>query len=171
MPFTRSQGFFKSEGPLSNSSGAIRPTSEEADRENAIPIIDLSVTPPSGNAIIDLSGTPPSDNAIIDLCETPTLEPVTVRNSSGDDAEIIVVTDINAIDGQSLNGVNDNTSNNYISPICPICMESVIQRQPTSTRCGHVYCKRCICRALEHKRKCPKCNAKTLPAHLHPLYL
>uniref|UniRef100_A0A1A9WZI9 RING-type domain-containing protein n=1 Tax=Glossina brevipalpis TaxID=37001 RepID=A0A1A9WZI9_9MUSC len=164
MPFTWSHCFFKSEGTLSNSSqtpaeGAIRPTSGEADGENAIPIIDLSETLPS-------------DDAIINLDETPTSEPVTVGNSSGgDDDDVILVTAINAIDGQSLNGVKDNTSNNHISPVCPICMESIIPRQPTSTRCGHVYCERCIRQALEHNRKCPMCNAKTLPDHLHRLYL
>ncbi|KAL9899359.1 uncharacterized protein ACN427_007067 isoform 1-T1 [Glossina fuscipes fuscipes] len=55
--------------------------------------------------------------------------------------------------------------------MCPVCMESTVQRQPTSTRCGHVFCQSCIRQAIEFSRKCPLCKAKVLPNHLLRIYL
>uniref|UniRef100_A0A1A9VG16 RING-type domain-containing protein n=1 Tax=Glossina austeni TaxID=7395 RepID=A0A1A9VG16_GLOAU len=55
--------------------------------------------------------------------------------------------------------------------MCPICMESTVQRQPTSTRCGHIFCQSCIRQAIEFSRKCPLCKAQVLPNHLLRIYL
>uniref|UniRef100_A0A1A9ZYY2 RING-type domain-containing protein n=1 Tax=Glossina pallidipes TaxID=7398 RepID=A0A1A9ZYY2_GLOPL len=55
--------------------------------------------------------------------------------------------------------------------MCPVCMESTVQRQPTSTRCGHVFCQSCIRQAIEFSRKCPLCKAQVLPSHLLRIYL
>uniref|UniRef100_A0A1B0GBK1 RING-type domain-containing protein n=1 Tax=Glossina morsitans morsitans TaxID=37546 RepID=A0A1B0GBK1_GLOMM len=55
--------------------------------------------------------------------------------------------------------------------MCPVCMESTVQRQPTSTRCGHVFCQSCIRQAIEFSRKCPLYKAQVLPSHLLRIYL
>lgn len=46
---------------------------------------------------------------------------------------------------------------------CPICLESVKEREPISTMCGHVFCKACIQAAMVTVKKCPMCK-KNLPA-------
>lgn len=46
---------------------------------------------------------------------------------------------------------------------CPICLESVKERDPISTMCGHVFCKACIQAAMLTVKKCPMCK-KNLPA-------
>ncbi len=55
---------------------------------------------------------------------------------------------------------------------CPICLESVKNREPVTTICGHVFCKPCIRMAIQGNRKCPMCK-KTLNARtpFFPIYL
>lgn len=47
---------------------------------------------------------------------------------------------------------------NAIKYSCPICLESVKNREPVSTMCGHVFCKACIRAALQQAKKCPMCK-------------
>ncbi|XP_065355956.1 uncharacterized protein dgrn [Calliphora vicina] len=55
--------------------------------------------------------------------------------------------------------------------MCPICMESCLQRQPTSTRCGHLFCKECIECAIRLTHKCPMCNSKISRNQIIRIYL
>lgn len=55
--------------------------------------------------------------------------------------------------------------------MCPVCMESCLQRQPTSTRCGHVFCKECIEHAIRLTHKCPMCNTKISRSQIFRIYL
>lgn len=42
---------------------------------------------------------------------------------------------------------------------CPICLESVIKREPVSTNCGHIFCKSCLVTSIQTSvRKCPMCK-------------
>jgi len=43
---------------------------------------------------------------------------------------------------------------------CPICMEDI--HDPVVTRCGHVFCKRCIYEWLNRSNICPTCNRHNL---------
>uniref|UniRef100_A0A1A9UGM2 RING-type domain-containing protein n=1 Tax=Glossina austeni TaxID=7395 RepID=A0A1A9UGM2_GLOAU len=66
------------------------------------------------------------------------------------------------------------TAKKLNSPVpfaCPICLESTVQREPTSTRCGHVYCQSCILQAMQFNRKCPTCKATVVPKQLRRIYL
>ncbi|CAB3240018.1 unnamed protein product [Arctia plantaginis] len=55
---------------------------------------------------------------------------------------------------------------------CPICFDLLGQNPLASTKCGHVYCMKCIERYLQFDKKCPTCRqilrGKTA---YHPLYL
>ena len=46
--------------------------------------------------------------------------------------------------------------------ICPICMEEF--REPSVTKCGHVFCRRCISEWLLRSDVCPTCNRKHVKA-------
>lgn len=41
---------------------------------------------------------------------------------------------------------------------CPVCWKFVHQHEPTSTACGHVFCRSCIKTALHANHKCPVCQ-------------
>lgn len=41
---------------------------------------------------------------------------------------------------------------------CPICMNSMVNRTPVTTVCGHLYCMACITKALKTKKECPMCK-------------
>jgi endogenous inhibitor of DNA gyrase (YacG/DUF329 family) len=55
---------------------------------------------------------------------------------------------------------------------CPICLESVVNREPVSTICGHIYCKDCLVNSLKiTTKKCPTCKKQLKGKNsFHPLY-
>lgn len=64
------------------------------------------------------------------------------------------------------------TASDHCSPfMCPVCMDSCLQRQPTSTKCGHVFCEVCIKRAIRLTHKCPMCNTKISNTQIFRIYL
>ncbi|KAI8115322.1 E3 ubiquitin-protein ligase RNF4 [Lucilia cuprina] len=63
------------------------------------------------------------------------------------------------------------TASGHTPFMCPVCMESCLQRQPTSTRCGHVFCKECIEHAIRLTHKCPMCNTKISKSQIFRIYL
>lgn len=46
---------------------------------------------------------------------------------------------------------------------CPICLESVKERDPVTTMCGHIFCKLCLRASMQTNKTCPMCKKK-LPA-------
>lgn len=55
--------------------------------------------------------------------------------------------------------LDDSLSSEPVRIKCPICFESVIGREPVSTKCGHVFCKQCIQSCLQLAKKCPMCKS------------
>jgi E3 ubiquitin-protein ligase RNF4 len=53
---------------------------------------------------------------------------------------------------------NLNDTQSAIRIQCPICLENTYSREPTSTKCGHVFCKACLVAALQQDKKCPMCK-------------
>ncbi|XP_070505761.1 E3 ubiquitin-protein ligase RNF4-like [Chironomus tepperi] len=51
-----------------------------------------------------------------------------------------------------------NDSQPKITLTCPICLDSVVNRTPVSTICGHIFCQACIIQALGNAKKCPMCK-------------
>jgi len=54
---------------------------------------------------------------------------------------------------------------------CPVCMEGVRDREPVSTKCGHVFCRECIQTAISSTHKCPMCNKKLTARQYNRIYL
>ncbi|XP_054726174.1 uncharacterized protein LOC129236027 isoform X1 [Anastrepha obliqua] len=65
-------------------------------------------------------------------------------------------------------GGNENERTPFM---CPVCMESCINNEPTSTKCGHVFCARCIREAIRLTHKCPMCNKKLKPNMMFRIYI
>jgi len=66
---------------------------------------------------------------------------------------------------------NSQQKNRHIDPAavdpsdfdCSLCFRMLWQ--PTTTLCGHTYCKACIDRSLDHKRECPLCKTALEAQH------
>ncbi|XP_065862769.1 uncharacterized protein [Euphorbia lathyris] len=53
---------------------------------------------------------------------------------------------------------------------CPVCMGALME--PTSTKCGHIFCKECLLRALKSlHNKCPTCRQKVGKRGIFRVYL
>lgn len=54
---------------------------------------------------------------------------------------------------------------------CPICLQNINGREPTATKCGHLFCSNCIRRSINTRPKCPICNAPALLSELRSIFL
>lgn len=52
---------------------------------------------------------------------------------------------------------------------CPVCMGPLTEE--TSTKCGHIFCKECINKAIAAQRKCPTCRRKLKAKDTFRIYL
>ena len=52
---------------------------------------------------------------------------------------------------------------------CAICLDAYVNA--TSTRCGHVFCARCIAAAYKHSGKCPTCRKKVDKKSLRRIFV
>ncbi|CAI0561116.1 unnamed protein product [Linum tenue] len=52
---------------------------------------------------------------------------------------------------------------------CPICMAPFVEE--TSTKCGHIFCKKCIKAAIARQPKCPTCRKKITAKDLIRVFL
>lgn len=43
---------------------------------------------------------------------------------------------------------------------CSICLRSIINRTPATTKCGHVFCFDCLRQSVQIHKKCPNCNVQ-----------
>ncbi|XP_034099574.1 uncharacterized protein LOC117564780 [Drosophila albomicans] len=85
-----------------------------------------------------------------------------------EDAELIDLTRSSPKRSRSTVIHNANTSavNSYE---CPLCLNSV--HQPCATRCGHIFCKKCIKTAARLEQKCPLCKKEIYIPELLRIYL
>ncbi|KAJ3708589.1 hypothetical protein LUZ61_012294 [Rhynchospora tenuis] len=52
---------------------------------------------------------------------------------------------------------------------CPVCMNALVE--PSSTICGHIFCKECIKASIQAQKKCPTCRKNLKMANFHRVYL
>lgn len=53
--------------------------------------------------------------------------------------------------------------------ICPVCLCSL--NEPSTTICGHLFCRSCIETAISKQKKCPTCRRKLTKRNFHRIYL
>lgn len=57
-------------------------------------------------------------------------------------------------------------------PTCPICFEKLGgEVLPMTTICGHIFCKKCITRAVKTSKRCPTCRKNVTIKKIHAVYL
>ncbi|PIA29973.1 hypothetical protein AQUCO_05800213v1 [Aquilegia coerulea] len=52
---------------------------------------------------------------------------------------------------------------------CPVCMGPLVEE--ASTKCGHIFCKKCIKAAISAQNKCPTCRRKLTMKDIIRVYL
>ncbi|XP_078167019.1 uncharacterized protein LOC144561798 isoform X2 [Carex rostrata] len=52
---------------------------------------------------------------------------------------------------------------------CPVCMNALVE--PSSTICGHIFCKECIKASIQAQKKCPTCRKQLNMKNFHRVYL
>lgn len=52
---------------------------------------------------------------------------------------------------------------------CPICISPFVEE--TSTKCGHIFCKACIKKAIKAQSKCPTCRKRVTVKELIRVFL
>jgi E3 ubiquitin-protein ligase RNF4 len=106
---------------------------------------------------------------VIDITNSPSMEvshagPVRRRNnrrsSQLDQAPINLQTASTSNSTQRKLDLSEslNDSQPKLTLTCPICLDTIINRSPVSTICGHLFCKNCIIQALMNVKKCPMCK-------------
>ncbi|XP_068152561.1 uncharacterized protein dgrn [Drosophila tropicalis] len=139
------------------------------DTTEPVEIIDLSE---QYEAARQLARNRPPD-AIIDLC-TPVATRFTPPRGATQRRRLVDPDPDCIIDSPSPpkraceSADNSQQDNSYR---CPVCLESASQREPTSTKCGHVFCKVCIQAAIQSSHKCPICNKKLTARQTFRIYL
>lgn len=53
---------------------------------------------------------------------------------------------------------------------CSLCLLSIIDRDPTSTKCGHMFCGECIALSHPQRQTCPLCNSAVCLDDLRRIY-
>lgn len=65
-----------------------------------------------------------------------------------------------------------NVDRKYLMLRCPICLDNLHVKAAVSTKCGHVFCRNCLQRALALSPYCPACRKTALQFQgYHALYL
>lgn len=53
---------------------------------------------------------------------------------------------------------------------CSICLLNLIERAPTTTKCGHLFCGECIKLSIAQRQTCPICNSVAISEDLRRIY-
>lgn len=96
----------------------------------------------------------------------------TVRRTSYRSKPVVVYDD--AIEGRKKNGIiKDTIDVKDPEPyMCLVCKQCVLQREPVSTHCGHVFCHQCLmAEAARRLPKCPYCKDKLAKDKFTRLYM
>ncbi|KAI4478131.1 hypothetical protein M0804_012089 [Polistes exclamans] len=57
--------------------------------------------------------------------------------------------------------INDSCTLEPTTLTCAICLEELKAKcKPTTTRCGHIFCEKCLLKVINEKKKCPTCQSK-----------
>ncbi|KAE8806526.1 E3 ubiquitin-protein ligase BRE1A [Hordeum vulgare] len=52
---------------------------------------------------------------------------------------------------------------------CPVCLNKLVE--PSTTKCGHIFCTECIKQAIQFQKKCPTCRKALRKNNFHRIYL
>lgn len=148
-----------------NNDGSLNDNAVPNSQDNSVVFVDeysLPAEAVSGQAsateIIDLTSSvvsPPSETRIRGQRK---------RKSTNSDCELI---------GTVKESPTYGTSSKHKSPdiTCPICLDTVLNKRPMSTFCGHIFCYNCITTEIRIRKKCPNCKQPLNAKKIHPIFI
>lgn len=71
---------------------------------------------------------------------------------------------------------NTNSNTSPKQPVksigdCPVCFDSLSNKEIMSTVCGHLFCMSCIMNVIRNTKCCPTCRRKLSLKSIHPIYI
>lgn len=54
---------------------------------------------------------------------------------------------------------------------CTVCLEAIGDQEVSSSKCGHLFCTKCITKSIRTRTRCPACNTVLGLKDFHSLYL
>jgi len=149
-----------------------RPLSSSSSPENNYPVVDL--TEPLNSPIVIPDSPSASANNVFIIDSDDDVVEMGVR------APIHSSKEKQKLRTPLTKKPNDTSPPSKVAPtecvVCPVCMETAQQFEKSGrhlmvTRCGHIFCDRCIKTSLRAKRKCPNCRKPVQLNDVHKLFL
>ena len=121
--------------------------------------------------VVDLASPASEDDGAVVVVDAPG---TTARRARGRGSADVVLVDERAVTPGRASGrvgKRARASGDAVggSGRCGVCLEA--WRLPTATRCGHVFCARCLGTAMRHGSTCPTCRKKVTKASCVRVYL
>ncbi|CRL07389.1 CLUMA_CG020363, isoform A [Clunio marinus] len=119
-----------------------------------------------------------NDNSVIVIPDSQDMKPGPSRRrprniALGNDAIVLVNDELKTVSKRlNFDDSHEEISNKKAKITCPICFESVVDRKPVSTICGHLFCRSCLEEAFMQKKICPMCKKHLArKGSYHEIYL
>ncbi|NXG09046.1 RNF4 ligase, partial [Sakesphorus luctuosus] len=153
---------------------------QPTDREESGPL-DFELASPSPVWLVQIeqqTATPSSQSLLGSL--SPSASHLTHSVLSSDDEDETRANDVcvtaTASEQQGSSDEHTSSSKAWQPAIrCPICMDFYSQIRQSErlflvTKCGHIFCSRCLPAAFEVSSACPTCRTEFTPKGYHPIY-
>lgn len=135
--------------------------SENETGDSEVQIVDTSASPPS---------TPrTAGTGVAPVNRRKRRRPAPATGESEDRDNKRALFDGSRAESTSISMENNDVIERFKGALkCSICLDVI--EDMTSTKCGHVYCAKCIRLAIRVTGKCPLCQRKLQPHDIHGLY-
>jgi hypothetical protein len=153
-----SDGEDDARAPPAPTTGRATTTATKKRRRSVGDVVVVRETRDAGPIV--LTGTPRGDG------RGAGLEATRRRSRAKRRAEVLANggVDANARVVDESGGASDGTGGK-----CAVCLEAYVN--PTVTRCGHLFCQKCLQAAIKHSSKCPTCRKKVTKSQIHRVYM
>jgi len=153
-----SDGEDDARAPPAPTTGRATTTATKKRRRSVGDVVVVRETRDAGPIV--LTGTPRGDG------RGAGLEATRRRSRAKRRAEVLANggVDANARVVEESGGASEGTGGK-----CAVCLEAYVN--PTVTRCGHLFCQKCLQAAIKHSSKCPTCRKKVTKSQIHRVYM
>lgn len=112
------------------------------------------------------------DESVIIVSYQPPIPTVDLTNETTTFQELEELFSLNSTPDKPVESDENQTSSRKesFSLQCTVCLDNCVKKEPTATKCGHIFCKLCIEMCVELTEKCPLCNKRVNINEIFRLY-